>query len=286
MLSRRRFLQLAGITAVSAAVSAAGLPLAAAPAFEPVYGRALDTLPVFAAPGGQPVAQLWSDTVMPLLGVSGEWYRLPAGYARREGVQPLLTPARRQTTLAAPPFWGSVTGAVAVVRAWCAAAAPIVTRVGHGGVLRIVDQLTEAGLAWYGVAESESGALLGWTQAAAWSPAALDQPAQRLTLALEQSAQRLTAYADAQPLLTAPVATGRDLSAGVYPLTEQRAAQQQADYHGAPWVLDFSGLPLSGAYWHNRFGQPRTAAQADPFVQVPPALAQWLYPRAAEIIVC
>ena len=290
MFSRRRFLQLAGI-----AVAAASVPhlTSAAPVFEPVYGRALAATPVYSAPSVSAplVARLWSDSVTPILAVSvgaanSAWYRLPQGYARRENLQPMIAPARRSDSSSAPPFWAEVSAAVAVVRAWCAADAPLVARIGHGGVLRVIDFLpgspSDPG-DWYGVAESENGDLLGWSAAAAWSPALIDQIAPDLILALDTGARRLDVIDQDRKVLSAPISTGRDLVPGSYPITERRVTLAQAgDYRGVPWALTFGDdLHLSGAYWHNQFG----AATPGTAVQVTPPLANWLYPRAATVIV-
>lgn len=280
MLSRRQFLQAAGIT-----VAAAYLPRFApiAPRFDAVFGRALSSVSVHAIPSSDAplVTHLWSDAVTPILDASGAWYRLPEGYARREGLQPMIAPARRSAAPAAPPFWGEVTGAVAIVRAYCAADAPISARIGHGGVLRVVDYLPGDGIDWYGVAEGDD--LLGWTQTAVWSPARIDSAAPALSLAIDPAAQRLTVYDGGDALLTAPISTGRELPPGAYPLTEQQAVSaRQDDYRGVPWTLRFGDdLRLTGAYWHNHFGTAAPGAA----VQVTPPLAQWLYSRAAEIII-
>ncbi|MCZ2095064.1 MAG: twin-arginine translocation signal domain-containing protein [Anaerolineae bacterium] len=284
MLSRRQFLQAAGI-----AVVAHALPRLPAPSFEPPYGqtlfgRALETLPVHAAPDAAAplVTRLWSDTVTPILDTRGGWYRLPNGFAPRQGIQPMIAPARRAETPAAPPFWAEVSGALAVVRAFCAANAPIRARVGHGGVLYVTDYLPDDGIDWYGVAENEGGDLLGWTQTAAWSPASVDHALPTLSLAVDTRTRQLTAYDGDRVLLTAPVATGRDLLPGVYPITRRRPTESQDEHTGAPWSLAFGDdLTLSGAYWHNRFGTTAPGAA----LQVTPALAKWLYPRAATVII-
>ena len=86
-----------------------------------------------------------------------------------------------------------------------------------------------------------------------------------------------------QRLLTAPVSIGQALTPGAYPITMRNvAAAPQADLHGVPYALTFGdSLLLTGAYWHNRFG----AASSGAAIQVTPPLAQWLYPRAAKIII-
>ncbi len=189
MLSRRQFLQAAGITLAAAPLTRFGFA-AAAPSFEPLYGRALATAPIYAAPdlAASITAQRWSDSIAPILDTRDGWYRLAEGYTPREHWQPLIVPAGRSESPAAPPFWGEVTGALAIVRAHCAADAPIVARIGHGGVLRVIDYLPASepgGIDWYGVAGDDDSPLLGWTQTPAWSPARIDSAPPTLTLRID-----------------------------------------------------------------------------------------------------
>jgi hypothetical protein len=298
LLSRRHFLQLAGIALAASrlpALTSAAPSHAPAPPLHATYGRALGSIPVYAAPTLEaPLLQrLWSDTVVPVHDTVNGWYRLPQGYTPRESLQPLVTPAQ-VSQIAEPPFWGTVSGAVAVVRAYCAADAPVVTRIGHGGVLRMVDWLS----GWYGVADDADSALLGWVLASVIAPVTLDDTTPTLTLTLDAAAFRLDVYDGDQHLLTAPVSTGQALTSGDYPFTGRFMTQPQRDsnpcfslesrcttpdaVHGIPYALTFGKqLYLTGAYWHNRFG----AASPGAAIQVTPPLAQWLYPRAAEIII-
>jgi hypothetical protein len=288
MLSRRQFLQAAGI-----AVAAAHLPRleplpTAAPSFDAVYGRALVTTPIYAAPNTAAplIKQLWSDTVVTIDEIDGDWYRLRRGYARRENIQPMNAPAQVSEITATPPFWGEVSSAIAVVRAWCSAAAPILARVGHGGVLRVIDSLSGGGsdsINWYGVAADEASDLLGWVIAAVILPVQVDEAIPTLSLIVQTEQQRMDVYEANHLLLSAPISTGRDLPAGSYLITARCANDLQvSDHLGAPWALTFAdGHTLSGAYWHNRFGTAVPGAA----IQVAPLLAKWLYPRAAEVII-
>ncbi len=280
MLSRRNFLRLAGI-----AVATAYLPSRltnAAPNFEPTYGRALTAAPIYSAPTTEadPVAHLWPDSVTPLLNVRGGWLRLPSGYARRPDLQPMIAPARRSTSASQPPFWAEVGGAVAIVRAYCAADAPIIARIGHGGVLRVIDWLPTDSLDWYGVAADESGDLLGWSQAADWQPAAVDHVAATLMLQIDTAKQKLAVLDGDHVVLSAPISTGNILTPGQYQIS-WRQISTASDHSGVPWSLGFGDFDLSGAYWHNQFGAPTPGAA----VQVTPPLAKWLYPRAKSVIV-
>jgi hypothetical protein len=285
MLSRRQFLQAAGIAVAAAHLPRLDFPTPAAPSFDAVYGRALGTTPVYAAPttAAPLIDRLWSDTVVPVYGADGGWYRLIRGYARSENVQPMSAPAHQSSAAAAPPFWAEVTGALAIVRAFCAADAPVIARVGHGGVLRVIDYLPGDGIDWYGVAESDDAALLGWAQTTRWSPAQIDAAPPTLSLDVRVAAQRLTVREGDRVLLTAPISTGHDLPSGVFPVTERHpTAALPTDQVGVPWSLTFSDcVPFSGAYWHNRFGMPAPGAA----LQVTPPLAKWLYPRVLEVII-
>lgn len=217
----------------------------------------------------------------------GDWYRVEGGYTPRTMLQPLHAPAQRSEMAANAPFWGEVSGAVAVVRQWCAADAPLVTRIGHGGVMHISDRLTVGEIDWYGVAESAGGERVGWTQAANWSLAETDAALPALTLRVDARALQLDVLEQDELLLSAPVSVGQNLSTGRYPLVERQMAIRSYEHMGAAWALSFGdGVKLAGAYWHNRFGmigkQMENEATA---LEVTPFLARWLYPRAAEIII-
>ncbi|MEP7292356.1 MAG: L,D-transpeptidase, partial [Chloroflexota bacterium] len=176
-------------------------------------------------------------------------------------------------------------GAVAMVRVWCAADAAVVTRIGHGGVLYVKDKLTVNEIEWYGVAERDADDLLGWTQAAFWSPVSLDDAAPSLTLVINTHTQQMDVHEADQHLLSAPISTGGTLPPGSYSIAKRYptfSATSDTHYH-ASWALTFgANLNLAGVYLHNHFGQPYPGTA----VQVTPPLARWLYPRAAEVIIC
>ncbi len=298
-LTRRHFLQLAGIALASPYLT--HLPiLAASPesirfsepiSITPVYGRTFASTPIYDAPDTNAalIKMLWGDTVAPIVDMQDGWYRLNDGYTPRQNMQPMILPAQPNSTLLDPPFWAEVSGAVAVIREWCAASAPLVTRVGHGGVLRVIDRLpAENGDDWYGLAESENGSRIGWSKASVWSAAQMrlltqiDQAAPSLSLLVDQAAQAMEVRDADHPLLTAPISTGRNLPFGAYPITNRQMTLAQSDPFGTPYALTFSGdLHLTGAYWHNRFGASTPGAA----IQVTTALARWLYSRAATVIV-
>jgi len=292
MLSRRRFLQLAGITLASVSLpnlTTTTLSLSiAAPSLETVYGRALRTTRVFAAPNtASPiVTRLWENTVKPILDAQGGWYRLPEGYVLREQMQPMIAPVERSQIIYCPPFWAEVSDAVSVIHVACDAHSEIIRKIGHGGILSVIDWLPAErpdALNWYGVTDREDGALIGWTQTASWSPVQLEPPAPTLTVAVDANQQQLTIRDGDHVLLTAPISTGRDLLPGFYPIIERTILEAWTDNAlKSSWLLHFGDdLALAGVYWHNRFGRTSPGAA----IQVTPPLARWLYPRAAEVIV-
>ncbi len=166
--SRRQFLKLSGIAVASSQINFLPTFTQAQNLVEESYrGRTLTALPVYNAPTAKEtiLTTLWPDRVVSITGVENNWYRIAEGYVARENVQP-MTPYLQQRPIQMPEtsFWAEVVGAVAPVRQFCAADAPPVTRIGHGGVAQIVDYLAGEPYGWYGVSDI-SGSLIGWSQA-------------------------------------------------------------------------------------------------------------------------
>ncbi len=288
--SRREFLQFSGIALLASRLDL--FDTAFAFPHEAVYqGRALTAAPVFASPAvtASVARTLWPDSITPLLETRGDWYRVPDGWVRHELLQP-MTPYTPPEVMPLPdvPYWAEVTAPVAPVRAWCAADAPLVTRIGHGGVAQVIDALPadQPGMAWYGIAD-ETGELLGWTPGVRWSALTLPESFQGLRsystknlVEITLSTHMLTALEDNTAVLTAPVSLGADIEPASCMIQRRQPAITWSDgaegqtRYGVPWTIDLgaAGL-LAGAYWHNRFG----AVAPGPALQVPPALARWLY---------
>ncbi len=281
MLSRRSFLQLVGASLAATTLRPTSSLLAAVE-YEAYQGRALTALPVYATknPSLQPVAHLWPDSVTPILNANDEWYQVPGGWVRREGLQPMLAyDAREYQFLTSMPFWAEVAAPVAPVRAYCAADAPLVTRIGHGGVSQVIDALPGEPNGWYGIADQQGG-LLGWTQGVYWRRVqAEDNLGHDHTLFISLNSGLMTAYEGNKSILEAPFSAGLGLQAGEY-TTKQGiigGAQWQAEkrYEGLSWLTNIGDKQMiAGVYWHNRFGQP---VSDGPSVQVTPLLARWLY---------
>lgn len=281
MLSRRSFLQLVGAS-LAASMLRPSSSLLAAVNNEVYQGRALTALPIFVTRNvtEKPTAYLWPDSITSIFDSNDEWYQVPGGWVRREGLQPMLPyDSSSYQFIDAVPFWAEVAAPVAPVRAFCAADAPLVTRIGHGGVSQVIDALPGEPNGWYGIAD-QKGELLGWTQGVFWQPveAEINQDSNHM-LHVNRQHGLMTAYEGTKAILEAPFSAGSGLVSGDF--KTQRGSfggvQWHGDqrYEGVSWQTQFGdGQMIAGVYWHNRFGQ---AVNSGPAIQTTPLLARWLY---------
>jgi hypothetical protein len=287
LYTRRSFLQLFGIAFVGASLP---ISLGRVPDLKGIVspqGRALAALPVFKRPDVRApiINRLWPDSIIPILDRNVEWYRVPNGYVLRAGLQPMLpyTPTNHDL-LAALPFWAEVSGPVAPITKYCAADAPLVTRIGHGGVSKVVDSLPGEPNGWYGI-EDHQGDFLGWTQANRWRPISLEpsisnsvsESGKRL-LRIDTRTCQVIAIEGSKAVLRASCSFGQALPLGRYYVQDHNPGggywEGVDTFHGIPWLTRLDeNLVLAGVYWHNRFGAP----EPGPTVQVTPIVARWLY---------
>jgi hypothetical protein len=317
-LSRRQFLQFSGVALLASRFDF--LPPACGQlSTVENQGRALAAAAVHRAPSSAaPVVRtLWPDSIAALTGVRDGWYRTPDGWVQRDRLQP-MTPYTPSETVPLPemPFWAEVAAPAVPVRAWCAANAPLVTRIGHGGVAQVIDALPadQPGLAWYGLA-GENGDLLGWTPGVRWrevvvrhvSPAPVNdhhRTGQALSLQtqvvgapfwasassasdneftdrhLTLSTGTLTGWEGDAAVFTAPAAVGAALQPGTYRVRGRQPAITCLD--------PTTGETRHGVPWALDLGAGVTLAGAywhnrfgaavpGAALHVPPALAHWLY---------
>jgi len=272
LLTRRRFLKLAGISLLG---SAAGMA-SAGPA-EAYCGRALEAAPVYLRLDASttPIIHLWPDSITPIRESVAGWYRSDSGFIPRSALQPIRQLPATPQAAAQPPFWAEVIAPVAALRSFCTPDAPLISRIGHGGAMQVIECLPGP-IDWYGVAAA-GGDLVGWSQALHWRPVDLQaRPLPDLEILLDQRQHQLTVTQAGQAIVQAPFASSQTLPAGYYTIEPGAVGGQPSPtgHEGAAWqTMIGSEYSLSGVYWHNRFGEQLLG----PDVQVTPMLARWLY---------
>lgn len=280
--SRRTFLKLTGSMLISTILRPALAFTTDVPAVSG-WGRALTALPIFHSqePKSAVVGYLWPDSIISMDYINENWYAVTGGYVQRELIQPIAHGQPEEQVFQYDfPHWAEVAGPVASVRAFCAADAPLVTRIGHGGVARVVDGLPGEPNGWYQIAD-DRGTVLGWTQAALWRPVDIQpEPAiqDERHIVIDRLNSTIVAYQAGIPVLKAGYSAGKELPEGTYQAVTGTVGggrwSGDTTYHGLPWQIRLSDdHDISGVYWHNRFGQPTPG----PTVQIPPAIAHWLY---------
>jgi hypothetical protein len=288
-LSRRDFLKRSGALV---AMTSAGAPALAHLGPDGIdigqmsMGRAFDLTAIHAAPhqSSAVVGQLAPDTVIELSGLSEDWYQVEGGWVRRKAVQPILPysyPVINDTTA----FWAELIAPVSTVKAWCAAHAPIVGRLGFGAVVYVMDcMIDDSKQVWYGVAAEPGSSLVGWTPAlhyAEWIPTASVALTEPLIRIATQS-QRLMVYDRGRKLAEAHVYSpalrpGTTLIHQVQP----GAAIDAATPLGLPWLMRLdNGYSVHGTFWHNDFGEMGTGSS----IQLTTFAARWLYERLQSAV--
>ncbi len=206
--TRRQFLSIMGVASAGAYFLPDFFQNSTPTRFQ---GRALKAALVYASPHpASPIrSRLWPDSITTILDLNDGWYHISEGFVQRESLQP-MAPFEPVFPLSIPPapFWAEVNGPVASVRTFCAANAPLVTRIGHGGVAQVIDFLPGEPFGWYAVGD-ERGELTGWSQAAVWQ-AITSEPKlseSRNTLQIDRPSQRITAWEGSQVLFESACST-------------------------------------------------------------------------------
>lgn len=289
-LSRRQFLGLLGISAAGVALHPVSNLITAADPFPalpttPMLGRPFAPVRVMSAPNtaNSIMRVLWPDTVVPIEDEIDGWLRIGGrmpGYVPVTSIQPVVsTPARPLEATSLPfPVW--VVAPVASIGAWCAADAPTVTHIGHGGTAWVVERLIVNGEPWYALAhDAVTTNAMGWSRAAGWHPyAPVTSPQPGLEIDLHRAERRLDVHTAGGFVFSTPITCGGMLNAGRYSLQRGAYASTCDDAEtrcGVPFALHFGHHMLHGAYWHNDFGSRIARAGND--IHIAPHAARWLY---------
>lgn len=282
-LTRRQFLQLSGVAFLGSRLFA-DFPARALPETNLLYGRTLTATPLLSRSQIDSI-HLWPDSVVEIRDVSGDYYTVEGGRILRQHLQPMPLYSPHAAELPEPPFAAEVASTAAAVHSWCAADAPIITRIGHGGTARIDDRLTsDSGIEWLHLTD-DSGQPLGWSQAQAWK--SIDTPLvnHSLDVTIDTRTSLLTAAHDGEVLFQTAVSIGQDIAPGSYIVGAQSISSTKGKFAGIPWRTHIEGIgDIMGVYWHNAFGMPA----AEPSVQMMPLVARLLYEglnSASQVIV-
>jgi len=252
-LSRRAFLRLAGISLIAVQVP---LPVLSV-IHKPMYARTFNVVPVQSAPtvASALVRHLWPNSILEIEAIESGWYRLVDGFVPIESLQPMhpYTPDVADPVLEIGiPV--TVSGPAAAVRQWCAADAPLVTHIGHGGTAYVSDYLPDIYSGWYAISDTDHN-VLGWTQSIFWSSVIeLEMPAQSHQVVVNRQTHEISVYTADRLLIQSACSVGDLVDTGDYPLTGRQYATRQGNRYGVPYSLYADGLSLYGVYWHNRFG--------------------------------
>lgn len=279
-VSRRTFLTWMGLGTAAAGFGVWPTSLSAIRDGEIRQGRALRVVDVLSRPSASAkvVRQGWPDSVLEIRRALNSYFEVSDGYVPQTDIQPMVRASEQIPFSGTLPFWAEVTGPVSAVRVFAAADAPLVTRVGHGGVMQVVAVLPDEPR-WIGLADS-NGTLIGWSQASAWNPIRDLDYLDGGTLYLNRTALRWRLEHRGEVLSGGLFASGRDLLPGRYiPQKQSPGGQVDAICSGSSWRIEFgAGFDLAGTYWHNQFGRPMTG----PAVQLPPFQARLCYECLAQ----
>jgi hypothetical protein len=297
-ISRRQFLKRSGAAIAGAGVGAAadrphpnpspydGEELFGAKSEKGIVGRAFTLSDVYAEPKrSSPVTgQLAPDSVTPIIAMNGAWYEVAdedvRGYVPHKSVQPIL-PYQRPIVVEeiGAGFWAEMVAATSAIREWCAATAPIVTRLAFGAVVYVMDRIVDdRRQMWYGLAESPGGALVGWASAlhyAKWIQTEKTETAQFTDASLLIQRGELRMIENGRILARTPIRSGRLSQMRTTASLEQPGvARDTVTPLGVPWVMRLeTGQPMYGVFWHNQFGD----VGEGPDIELPIFAARWLY---------
>jgi len=284
-VSRRGFLKRAGAASIGW-IGSGALAASVIPTFDTDTGRAFHLTDVYTQPdtASAVCGQLLPDSITQIEAVShsGTWYQVTgkdfSGFVRREALQPIVpyTPPDLVEEIG-NGFWAEVVAPISVIREYCAGQAPIVTRLGFGAVIYVMDRMVDSHQqVWYGLTDAPGSALIGWgaaLQYAKWSP----EPSQHESLHITISGRTLTVY-DGSRAISRMLTYAPEMS----PLKttirtiQPGAAIDTAKPLGLPFLMQLgTGQRLHGAFWHNRFGDVSEQST----IEVPTLAAHWLYAR-------
>jgi hypothetical protein len=176
-------------------------------------------------------------------------------------------------------FWAELVAPTSAIREWCAATAPIVTRLAFGAVVYVMDRMVDdRRQVWYGLAESPGGALVGWATAlhyAKWAQTEKTETAQYPNASLLIQRGELRMIENGRILARTPIRSGRlSQMRTTVSLEQPGTARDTATPLGVPWVMRLgTGQRMYGAFWHNQFSDASDGID----IELPIFAVRWLY---------
>jgi hypothetical protein len=295
-LSRRDFLKQTGVMGAAFGIPTS-LPQVPTRPDENLLplGRVFHLTDVHVRPDvhSQVVGELAPDSVHDITPTkSADWYQVERGYVPRQAVQPIGPYVRPELTHPqSVGFWAELIAPTSTLRAWCAGHAPIVTRLGYGAVVYVMDYLRDdRGAMWYGLAADSDAELVGWTNAlhfTEWDENAVSVPlAHEPLIRIDTHQQALQVYDGPRELfrsrLSSPLLSKSQTSitviqpGGALGGIDSNDSIEADGLLGVSWLMSLGqSTPIYGAYWHSRFGDAVT--QVKNRIELPIFAARWLY---------
>ena len=162
---------------------------------------------------------------------------------------------------------------------------PVIAQLAHNQVLPILEEATVGGARWYRVAEQQ------WVEARQVGaarkrarPSSIGVNA--LWVAVNLSQQTVVAYESDQPVFAALAATGLPGTPTVQGIFRTHRRLETGKMSGPGYYIEdvtwtcyfYSGYALHTAYWHDKFGRPRSHG----CVNLSPYDAWWIYQWSAK----
>lgn len=310
MLSRRRFLQLAG----AAGLYKLCLPAHAQSNTRPILiGRVVDYVGMFEQPDytSTKIGAFTDHELIPIYevleaqgGYNRIWYRTDTGYVYSSNVVPMrpyLAPPPLVTHLGDWGAWGQVVAPWSDAHTQPHPEADFMYRLYYASVHHIVDvERDEEGTWWYKIQDLRYNEIY-WAETAHLRVMApqefepINPEIEDKYIEINLSVHILTAYENGEKVFETRVTSGDtfywedgttdyfETPEGGYKVMLKAPARHMGsrgtlgsfDYPGVPWCTFFTddGLAIHGTYWHNDFGTKRSHG----CINMRPSDAFWVF---------
>jgi hypothetical protein len=264
MINRRDFLKIGGVVLVGSGLVNPAFKVLAEESVA-AQGRILTRTVLRSSPqaGAQVTHMMMPDSVQPMLAYQNGWVRLPGGFVAERDIQPMLDANNQPVDEL--PVWVEVIAPYAALRQWTQSEAPLISRLGHGAVLRAEARLDDAaGRAWL----RADG---GWLQMVHVQPVQIRDSGSRLSAVIDRAENYLLLEHRGREVARFAIARPESLVPGEYRI-ETRSP-------GKLWRLETNGdFSLNGTTNHNHFARITSGEN----VELSVIAAKTIYPALPE----